>query len=233
MKKSLIILLFCLVNHLAIGQSGNPILEARITFIEDVKSIDSYPNIAVAISFINNSDKDIYIPRIFMMIQNPNKDLLTFYKKDSLIYRNLSLMPKLILPLKFNVEGHAEATGSLNYATALTRKFNYRNVGIDARLISIIKAYNKKNRVNLDSNLLTEFNDKPLFLKAREERQYYITYPLTPLLDRPGEYKVTFEPQLKELGMGFPDFIMNYKKYIPKSIKANSIFFHFDSVSSN
>ncbi|WP_299358988.1 hypothetical protein [Mucilaginibacter sp.] len=223
MKKLLnvFIALIIICNH-SFAQNRNTTLEARISYLEEIKNDSEYkglnPSKGFAISFINNSDQDIFIPYFLKLIHNKSDMgiFISYYRKESGGYK--------LIPRPFS-------TGDdIAGLPMLLDTFNQKNRTAEKKLFAEIKKYNKaKSIVNMD-NILENYSSRALFLKAHKEREYYMPMEISPYVSNmPGRYKVAFEPMLAmPVKDEFPEFIMGYKKFIPTAIKSNPVYIHFE-----
>jgi hypothetical protein len=214
MKKTglLVVLLFVLNGVFA--QNRRNTLEVRINYMEEIfakyQHRDRAPDKCLSLSFINNSDQDIFVPYIYPRLLNDNKKFISKYKKESGQYKSIDT-PK---------SGHVNIVGvdfgGINWRHKLAKdKFN----------LYIIE--HASNKAEFDK-LLDPFESAPLFLKAHEEKEFALNLTMDFETD-PGTYKIAFEPKLKMPAKDdYPTFIMTYKKFFPTEIKANVVYLHFE-----
>ena len=197
--------------------------EARLTILEENETLNEYPNRAVAISFINHSDEDIFIPNFIKFIRHENNDLIHIYEMDSLpAASTVSRGTKSGEDSKGKRLTIFSQVNDLNLPMSLTRKYNLKSKAVEDATLSEIRKQNLDVSI---TRLLDEFLTKPLFLKKNEKREFYITLPLNKLNKRPGEYLFVFEPLMtKPTNDGYPNIFLGYKKTYPSSIISNKIY---------
>lgn len=213
----LIILLFVLSDVLA--QNRRRALEVRINYMEEIVAKDKHANHVadkcISLSFINNSDQDIFVPYFHGLLINANRKFISTYKKESGQYMSIDT------PILGHVDIVGVDFGGINWRHKLAKdKFN------------LYVLEHSSNKAEL-GKLLDPFESAPLFLKAHEEKEFAL--PITmPFENDPGTYKITFEPKLKmPIKDDYPNFIMTYKKFFPTEIKANVLYLHFEVLPKN
>ncbi len=205
------------------AQNRKTTLEARVVFLEEVITEDKFkgrtPYKGFALSFINNSDQDIYIPYFFDFIRNKSDVglFITIYTKDMATYKPVQAQP---WPHGDNITG----------LVPMLNTFNRINNTVYNKLLDTIKlkGYDKVYK------LLTGYKNHSLFIKAHQEKEYFLPLNIpvpTDLGSKPGKYKITFEPLLtKPLKDEFPDKLMGYNKFYPTAIQSNTLYLDFPAM---
>ncbi|MGF7078723.1 hypothetical protein ABIB50_001060 [Mucilaginibacter sp. UYCu711] len=208
----------CSINTLA--QNRENTLEARISFMEEIftsyKHKDATPQKCFALSFVNNSGQDIFIPYFFNFILNKVNQgtFLSYYRKDESGYQ-LMLRPTNVHGVLGVGMGPYPYKGKLEYD----------------KFVQFVKENNKAIGAEKVNDLLAVPSDRALFLKAHEEKQYYVLLAIHDFSYLPGDYKITFEPLFNMPKVDeFPWFILTYKKFFPTQIKSNIIYLHFETL---
>lgn len=217
MKRLLISLLFStLLYNYSLAQTRS-VLQARTSVIHDISSHPHKPIMAIGVSFINNSEKDIYIPAIARIIKGQNQYIVNVYRLENSEYK---LVPDSII----NGTGGLGIGSKIPGMTKLTSKFRSASNEIIKQQIAELKGENGENS-NVDLDLFLGEN-RALFLKAGEEHQYFFTCEINNPMYKEGKYAFVFEPDFSKLnGDSYPE-AMGYEKFIPTEIESNRMEVH-------
>jgi|GEM_PF-1758572 len=223
--KQLYLICFLFLYSTVSAQDLESGIEARLSVIQDPG--DQRPLMAIGISFINHTDKDIYLPGIHNMSKEQSEVLISIYKKKERGYIPTPLSRRLTT--KDETPGMLE--NHITMASVLTSDLNMAKKTIDDERISEIKKIIQDKGIKVDAALFA-YDNAPLFLKAGEERTYFYTVEIQSLA-YPGQYKLAYEPKLVENeGVAFPDELVGYKKCIPAKIVSNPVYIDFVEIKN-
>ena len=223
MKKIIFIFICCMWMCKTItAQTTQKGIEARISIIEESRSKDYNPLIAVSVLFINNSDDDIYIPEIYNFSRGQSMGLINVYKKDSINYSLIDLVPHVVPGMGNPFPG----------PTILISDYNLASKADNDKQTEVVLDYIRANHLEINKELFTDFENQPLFLKSHQERSYFLNMDINYMSGKPGSYRIAFEPPIKNgLGAKFPDKFMGYNKMVdPAGITSNTVYLQFDNV---
>ncbi|MES2827092.1 MAG: hypothetical protein V4687_03020 [Bacteroidota bacterium] len=225
MKKfSLILICFLFTAWVVSAQDLKNVLEVRLTVLEESKTLNAYPNRTIGISFINNSNEDIFVPYYLNLLRN-SEGYLTAYQKDSTGSTNLVGAPNHIVPKKTS-DGYFLNISSIFDADEMTRSYNLKNKLIQDSIRRLIEKEIAEKRLDPSfRELFEELSSRPLLLRKHERQTYALNIPLYLLNNRPGEYVFSFEPLLlKVKNDQYPNIFLGHKKLYPTSIKSNKVY---------
>jgi hypothetical protein len=204
------------------AQDRKNTLKAKIVFMEEVfttyKHEEATPQKCIALSFINNSDQDIFVPYFLKLINNKDNQgtFSCYYQKTGSEYK-LMLRPQSL--------GYDNVAG-----VGMSGGYPYKHKVENDKLLLFIKEHYKGINAEKLNDLLSGFYTRSLFIKAHEEKAFYILLSLDPIR-KPGDYKITFEPLLTlPTKDEYPEYILNYKKFFPSEINSSPFYLHFEKL---
>lgn len=222
MRKILLIyFLLTKIHSTCFAQSIDTSVEVRLQIIikQDKRLIGG---LALGISVINHSDKDIYIP-------NFNRIGIHFYDNSSSFWRELDL---------YALDG----SGNIPYWASnevLKRSYNIPDNIISTYYKDYIKSIHNYQEI-IYENYLGEKQKmhllgEHLFLKAKQGIDNYCVLPIDKLLSKKVDYKITFNTEIRDsvvVDKSISDFypvcpaqILIYHIYTPEKLVSNTIYF--------
>jgi len=227
--KYLFSLLF-IVSFLAVrSQSTDSTIEVRLTLIQQTDS-QKVKSLALAVSIINHSNKDLYIPGFELYSVN-------YYKKtDTSAWREIDIGTHDYYQAPSCKIGPVNTIMNDYYARYLDQSnavkatcLNNRNLQFQRELT---ERYTKEAKLN---RYIWSLAGRPFFIKAGEEIKYYRIDAVDYLLNSHCDYKIAFNSEKRgrqfptrermEQYFHFPDMIYGYALYFPKSFIANIIYY--------
>lgn len=223
MKTSiLLIIIFILLKTPVEAFHSSPtdsILEIQLKLIQRTDG-NSVKNTALSISLINHSNEDIYLPEFFIKtITN-----VYLYKKRNNQFVKIDLFGEgndskwevssdSIITVKesFSYQG--------NEITKILHKNAEKNYKYQDSIIQLL--------ISLDSSRQYNWKDpfnKPLFIKANQTLDNLQVFNIEHILKKQADYRISFEFDQVET-TNFPDEVLKYKKYIPKFIRSNTLYY--------
>lgn len=224
MERTLIfILVFSLLANFIYAQGSEKTLEARLSVIHKDQPGGTGPLMAVGISFINNSDRDIYVPEILKFSKGQSHFVVNVYKKQGADYKPFSYSKAL--------EGRVSIGSRVPGSSPLVSHIIKANKKINDELSLSAKHFIEANNIAIDTNSFAGLN-QALFLKAGEVRKYYFTVELLSPVYNEGEYMFIFEAVgMMALGEDYPNVMMGYHKLIPGNVVSNRLYLDLKDVA--
>ncbi|WP_132225900.1 hypothetical protein [Pedobacter sp. ok626] len=201
-------MLFLFTEVSAQDRKGN--LEARLSVIQDPE--DQRHLMAIGVTFINHTEKDIYLPRIDVISGSRSSySLISFYEKKNGAYE-IRKHREIVLDDNPHV-----MSNPIPGASNLTASLNLASVKLKRNRISEVKKMIRNSALRIDTTALFAYDNLPLFLKSGEEHTYYYTVEIHHLAK--GQYKFAYEPKaLENERPTLPDELVGYKKYKGKIV---------------
>jgi hypothetical protein len=246
MNKLLIALFLCILSSHALGQGQQPKIEVRLKMIEQENNKGS-KDLALGVSIINHSNSDIYIPHFELFASFGG---IHFYQKEGGVWREIDIFThdykqllKCIVTEKDGVRIVADPFSFYSDHNQLTNSYKRSVAQKNAHQDSLFNLYVSQNFAPKDINIVTWYDEKPLFLKAKQQLENYAVFGLDYLLTKKMEYKISFNSEptdslryyresiayvgslgKKEL-LPYPKSIFGYQVFYPKDILSNTIQF--------
>lgn len=247
--RKLTIAFFLMVSGLNIkAQDDKHTVEVRLKLLEQ-KNSKGVKELALAVSFINHSNRDIYIPNFALFASYSG---IHVYQKEEKIWREIDIdRQDYYYPLVLSkpiVKGDTIFNYDVDRPVYtddndLTKSFYKSTYHLFLHQDSIIKAYyhSAPNHHQLTIAALDE--EKPLFLKANEQIDNYLVRCLDYLLTKKMKYKIAFNSEIRDTikyysqpriyskrlkqyeKLNYPDNIYGYQLFYPKGVIANKIYY--------
>jgi hypothetical protein len=209
------------------AQSADTTVEIRLKLIQEMQG-SSVKSLALSISIINHSDRNIYVPdlrfigylhgiHLFQKQAEGFEEMDLLGQRGSLWGKNGKLNGDQLFIIRRN-----------NLSEFYWNKNRYEFQTQD----SLIKLFYKDR-----DSIIYKYNrpgNQPIFLKAREELNDFGVYSMDHILDSNIEYKIIFEPRKIDV-QAWPYEFLGYNKWPSSSIFSNILYyslFRFDKINN-
>lgn len=240
MKFAFLTFTFSLLLLYSNAQSPDSTIEIRLKLMQQTSG-NLVKGLALSVSIINHSDQNIYIPNFDLFASYSG---IHFYQNEKDLWREIVIM-------EHNYYQPHTNTGTKTYNGRTIIIEDEVPVFFDENDISKYFKQTVREQNNFQRNIIKAYCEKanqhinewigdsePLFLKAKEELNNFMVYDIDYLLSKEFNYKISFnsEPrdtffQYRDSVMNykpykvFPDHIFEYKRYLPRIIISNTIYY--------
>lgn len=239
MKKVFITFTFSLLLLNCGAQSPDSTIEIRLKLMQQTDG-NLVKGLALSVSIINHSDQNIYIPNFPLLAEYSG---IHFYQNEKDVWREIDIMkheyyqsdtkPKTRIynGIKIHIDDDtpvffSDKDISKYFKQTVNQQYDFQS--------NIHKAYFEKANQHIDYC----FGSEPLFLKARQELNNFMVTDIDYLLSKEFDYKISFNSEARDTlshfrdsimnykpYRAFPDHIFEYKRYIPRIIISNTIYY--------
>jgi len=216
-----ILLLISVMSLSVTGQEIDTTIVAKVMLIQKNLGANKRPIAAISVTFINTSDKDVYIPAILSRSREPIGGRVKIYRKSGSKYIPNGFIGKSLPDTIHRRPGVFENTisGSRN---EIIDKYLAISTDKEKKQQEIVNEYLKSSN---DISRIPNSYLKPLFLKAHEEYEIYLIKDVDNLVNIPDEYKIEYEFNytLSDLDH-YPTKILSYQRIFPHKISSNTLY---------
>jgi hypothetical protein len=212
LKRTLVLLSFssCLFSTVTHAFQQDSTVEIRLKLLQQTDGV-KIKNIALSISIINHTDKDIYIPGFDA---GPYRSGIHVYEKKDGQYSEIDLLGQR--------NWHGGDARFIPLEKEISRNYEKSHASERKNQDSILNLFCANQQLPIGNWIKS--GHRPMFLKANRELTDFIVYDLNFLFKQKAEYKICFEPRQVELTYS-PDEILGYRRFNQDHIESNTLIY--------
>lgn len=235
MKRIIICIVFIFLFNQLYAQTPS-IISARVALaVVNIQDDSDYHGIVV--SFINHSDNKIYVPDIEnMLLVDYNQGAVIVNRNDTNYahFTDVYFETGHRLDSALKEWGYSKTgSGRSGFVHPPMDLLNKRSQPLARIGLLQLRMYVSNDRIIEDYKVVTEGKRmkkkmslvNSLYLRPHEEKKYVFVTKAESIFNKPGQYKIVYDPMLdSSYTRKYPEEINGYKKYIPHKIPSNVIY---------